>query len=81
MRNLARVTTKDQMQELFRQYGNVSSINIVMDKETKKSKGFGFVEMPDKKEGQKAIKALNGKIIDGEKIRVKTVATSRNRSR
>ncbi len=81
LRNLARHTTKDKLLEMLKEYGNVTSINLVMDKETRKSKGFGFAEMPNKIEAKKAIKALNGKIVDGEKIRVKTVATSRSKRR
>ena len=81
VRNLSKNTKKEQIIELLRQYGNLGSFNLVMDRGTGKSKGFGFAEMPDKKEAQKAIKALNGKVIDGEKIRVKTVATSRKKGK
>ncbi len=80
-RNLSRSTTKDNLVKLFQEFGDLNSLSLVMDKETNKSKGFGFAEMPDKKEAQKAIKQLNGKIVDGEKIRVKTVATSSKRGR
>ena len=79
IRNLARSTTKDNLVKLFQECGELNSLSLVMDKETNKSKGFGFAEMPDKKEAQKAIKKLNGMILDGEKIRVKTVATSSKR--
>jgi RNA recognition motif-containing protein len=81
IRNLARSTTKDQLVRLFQEFGDLNSLNLVLDKETRKSKGFGFAEMPDKKEAQKAIKKLNGMILDGEKIRVKTVATSSSKRR
>jgi len=81
IRNLSRSTTKDKLVKLFQEFGDLNSLNLVMDQETKKSKGFGFAEMPDKKEAQKAIKKLNGMILDGEKIRVKTVATSSRRGR
>ena len=79
IRNLARSTTKDDLVKLFKEFGDLNSLSLVMDKETNKSKGFGFAEMPDKKEAQKAIKKLNGMILNGEKIRVKTVATSSKR--
>lgn len=81
VRNLSKNTKKEQIITMLKEYGNLGSFNMVMDKATGKSKGFGFAEMPDKKEAQKAIKALNGKIVDGEKIRVKTVATSRSKGR
>ncbi len=81
IRNLSRSTTKDSLVKMFQEFGDLNSLSLVMDKETNKSKGFGFAEMPDKKEAQKAIKQLNNKIVDGEKIRVKTVATSSKRGR
>ncbi|MFO0321812.1 MAG: RNA recognition motif domain-containing protein [Bacteroidota bacterium] len=46
--------------ELFSQFGEVSSARIIKDKETRRSRGFGFVEMPNDAEGQKAIDSLNG---------------------
>ncbi len=73
-RNLSRLTTKDTIEKMLKEYGNVTSCSLVMDKDTRKSKGFGFAEMPVKIEAMKAIKKLNGKIVDGEKIRVKNVA-------
>lgn len=78
MRNLARCTTKDQLLTIFKAFGEVASLNLVIDKETRKSKGFGFAEMPNDIEAKKAIKAMNGKDLDGSKIRVKVVATSRS---
>jgi len=56
---------------LFKQYGAVQSCNLVMDKATGGSKGFGFVEMPKSGEAKIAVKNLNGKDIAGSKIRVK----------
>ncbi len=63
--------------KLFTPYGTVSSLNIVMDDKTKASKGFGFVEMQDLKQAKSAIQGLNGKKIDGEKIRVKSTRKAR----
>ncbi|NOQ77667.1 MAG: RNA-binding protein [Methylococcaceae bacterium] len=71
IRNLSRTTTETELQELFESYGTVQSCSLVMDKETGSSKGFGFVEMPKVGEAKAAMKALNGKDIDGNKIRVK----------
>jgi RNA recognition motif-containing protein len=46
--------------DLFRPFGEVTKVRIIKDKETKRSKGYGFVEMPNDEEGRKAIEALNG---------------------
>jgi RNA recognition motif-containing protein len=71
VRNLSRKTTEEQLMKLFSPFGKIISVNIVMDDKTRQSKGFGFVEMPDSSEAKAAIQALNGKAVDGEKIRVK----------
>lgn len=56
--------------ELFEEFGEVSSAKIVMDRDTNRSKGFGFVEMPNDEEGNAAIAALNEKEIDGKTLAV-----------
>jgi RNA recognition motif-containing protein len=71
IRNLARTTTETELQTLFEAFGVVQSCNLVMDKETGKSKGFGFIEMPKPGEAKAAMKSLNGKEVAGSKIRVK----------
>lgn len=71
VRNLARNTTEDELKSLFAVHGTLQSCNLVMDKETGESKGFAFVEMPKVGEAKAAIKTLNGKEVDGAKIRVK----------
>ena len=71
IRNLARTTTESQLHTLFESFGNIQSCNLVMDKATGLSKGFGFIEMPKPGEAKAAMKSLNGKDIDGMKIRVK----------
>ncbi len=77
IRNLSRKITEAELMKLFTPYGTVSSLNIVMDDKTKTSKGFGFVEMQDLKQAKRAIQGLNGKKIDGEKIRVKSTRKTR----
>ncbi len=72
VRNLPRNVTEEDLRRMFTPFGAISSLNIVMDAATGKSKGFGYVEMPDKKEAISAINALNGKKMGGEKIRVKS---------
>jgi len=71
IRNLTRATTETQLQELFEGYGTVQSCTLVKDKTTQLSKGFGFIEMPKVGEAKAAMKNINGKEIDGVKIRVK----------
>lgn len=57
-----------ELQELFEEYGEVSSAKVITDKFTNRSKGFGFVEMPDDEAAQKAINELNGTEIGGRNI-------------
>ena len=73
IRNLARSISEKELKALFTEFGMVQSCNLVLDKETGKSKGFAFVEMPKVGEVKVAIKNLNNKEIAGEKIRVKKV--------
>ncbi len=56
------------LKELFQEYGEVASVKIIMDKFTGRSKGFGFIEMPNAPEAVKAIKALNGSKVKGREI-------------
>jgi len=71
--NLARSTTKKQLKNLFEEYGSVESCDLVLDKSTGKSKGFGFVEMPKPAEAELAVKNLNNKNVANKKTRVKEV--------
>jgi len=71
VRNLTRNTTEDELKALFETFGLVQSCSLVMDKDTKISKGFGFVEMPKVGEAKAAMKSLNGSDLAGSKIRVK----------
>ncbi len=75
IRNLARMTSQDHLLGLFTPFGVVQSCDLVMDKDSGLSKGFGFVEMPKAGAAKAAIKALNNTILDGEKIRVKLAQT------
>ena len=71
IRNLSRDTTEAQIKELFVPFGEVQSCQLVLDKETGKSKGFGFVEMAKSGAARTAISKLNGLELDGMRIRVK----------
>ena len=63
-------TSSDSLETLFAQYGEVASAHIITDRETGRSRGFGFVEMPNDEEGQKAIDALNGKDFEGKTLSI-----------
>ncbi len=64
-------TQSDDLREAFEAYGEVSSANVITDKMTGRSKGFGFVEMPNDDEARKAIAELNDSELDGRTIVVK----------
>lgn len=57
--NLSYDTGEDELREAFAQYGTVSAVNIIKERETGRSRGFGFVEMPDDDEARSAIEGLN----------------------
>lgn len=68
--NLSYRLTDDELREAFAAYGEVISAKIVMDRETDRSKGFGFVEMSDRADGERAIEELNDKELGGRAMRV-----------
>ena len=68
--NLSFDTTTEDLEKMFGEIGTVESTNIIEDRETGRSRGFGFVEMSSKEEGQNAISTLNGKEIDGRALTV-----------
>lgn len=71
VRNIARNTSEEELRALFEEFGTLQSCTLVLDNDTGESKGFGFVEMPKIGDAKLAIKKLNGKEIDGSKLRVK----------
>jgi len=68
--NLAYSVTDETLGAMFGEFGAVESAKVIVDKFSNRSKGFGFVEMPNNSEADQAIKALNGKLIDGRNIKV-----------
>ncbi len=64
--NLAYRTTEDDLREEFEKYGSVNQVDIITDRESGRSKGFGFVEMLDNDEANKAIEALDGQSVGFE---------------
>ena len=73
-------TGSEDLQELFAEYGEVSSARVITDRETNRSRSFGFVEMTNDEEGQKAIDELNGATYDGNSITVSIAREKRERS-
>jgi RNA recognition motif-containing protein len=71
-------TREDHLKEVFEEFGEVSSAKIVMDKFTGRSKGFGFIEMPNDEEAQNAINDLNDSELDGRNIVVKKAEPREN---
>ena len=68
--NLPYSITDDELREAFAAFGDVTSAKVIMDRETGRSKGFGFVEMDDAKEAEEAIRVLNGQDLNGRPARV-----------
>ena len=79
--NLSYETTEDHLKELFSQVGTVQSVNIIKDKYSERSKGFGFVEMSTEEEAKKAIAELNEKDVMGRNISVAEARPPREHGR
>jgi len=68
--NLSYNTTDDGLRQMFAPHGTVTSAQVVMDRDTGRSRGFGFVEMASDQEAQAAVAALNGQQVDGRSLTV-----------
>jgi RNA recognition motif-containing protein len=68
--NLSYELTEEELRGEFEAFGEVSSVNIIMDRYSGRPRGFGFVEMPNVSEGQEAIKQLNGKMVKDRALKV-----------
>src|SRR5260370_40864848 len=77
--NLAFQTTSQELQEMFATAGTVESASVVEDRDTGRSRGFGFVEMASKEDGQKAIEQFNGKELNGRALNVNEARPRENR--
>src|SRR5882762_10853719 len=77
--NLAFQTSSEDLQQLFAQAGTVESASVVEDRETGRSRGFGFVEMSSKEEGEAAIAQFNGKEVNGRALNVNEAKPRENR--
>ena len=77
--NLAFETSSNDLQTLFAQAGTVESVSLIEDRETGRSRGFGFVEMSTKEEGDKAVQQFNGKDLGGRTLKVNEAKPRENR--
>jgi len=84
--NISFTTTEDDLRQAFEAYGQVTTATILKDKLTNRSRGFGFVEMPDRSQAESAIAGLNGKPLNGRELsiseaRPRTESNDRDRIR
>jgi len=77
--NISWNSTEEDLQDLFSEFGEVTSARIIFDRQTNRSKGFGFVEMADADAASAAIEALNGKEMMGRNIKVNISEPNNNR--
>jgi cold-inducible RNA-binding protein len=78
--SLAYSVTDDKLKELFAEAGTVVSAQVIVDRDSNQSKGFGFVEMSSEDEAKEAIKLLNGKEVDGRALMVNEARPKEDRS-
>jgi len=78
--NISFNTSEQDLQDMFGAIGTVDSVKIIEDRETGRSRGFGFVEMSSKQEGENAIAQLNGKEVEGRELKVNEAKPQENRS-
>lgn len=76
--NLSFNTSNQDLSDIFAEVGTVTSANVIEDRETGRSRGFGFVEMASKEDGEKAIAELNGKEVDGRQLKVNEAKPQEN---
>ena len=78
--NLPHATTDSELKDTFSEYGSVDSAKIITDRETGRSRGFGFVEMPDDADAAKAVQELNGQELGGRALTVNEAKPRERRS-
>ncbi|MFW6113710.1 MAG: RNA recognition motif domain-containing protein [Actinomycetota bacterium] len=79
--NLSYGLNDDDLREAFEEFGTVETAEVIMDRNTNRSKGFGFVEMADEEEAKAAIDGLDGKELDGRPLKVDKARPKRTESR
>ncbi len=77
--NLDYAVTSEELKSMFSEFGNVVDAVVITDRETRRSRGFGFVEFATEEEAKKAVEAMNGKDINGRKINVNEAKPQENR--
>ena len=73
--------TENELKELFAEFGEIESVNLIMDRYSGRPKGFGFIDMPNNSEADTAIKALNRSMFNGKEIKVNQVQKQRRDKR
>lgn len=79
--NLSYQMSESGINDVFAEFGAVDSVKIITDRDTGRSKGFGFVEMPNNEEAQAAVSALDGKEVDGRNLKVNEAKPREDRPR
>ncbi len=79
--NLDFSVTEEDLKKAFEAFGQITSVNVIRDQYSNRSKGFGFVEMPESSEAQAAIAALNGKELNGRSLSVNEARPKADRNR
>ena len=79
--NLPYNITENELEELFHEFGSVESVKIVTDRESGRSRGFGFLEMSSREEGENAIEALNNKVVKNRSLVVNEARPRKERKR
>jgi cold-inducible RNA-binding protein len=77
--NLDYTVTSEELKQIFSEFGNVVDAVVITDRETRRSRGFGFVEFGSEDEAKKAVEAMNGKDVKGRKINVNEAKPQENR--
>ena len=77
--NISYQLNESGLEAAFAEYGEVDSARIISDRDSGRSKGFGFVEMPNQTEGEAAIQSLNGKELEGRELKVNEARPRENR--
>lgn len=79
--NLSYDTTDQELEQSFSEFGEIASATVVKDRDTNRSKGFGFVEFVQAADAQKAMEAMNGKDVNGRSLKVDEARPQKDRSR